>query len=454
MAGERILVVDDEEDIRDVLGDRLEDMGYDVSRADDGEAGLAAIKSKGPDLVLLDVKMPKLTGFEVLQALQSDSAAPIVVIMTAHGSLENVVRAMRLGAYDFIAKPFDPERVEVVVQKALSQASLRLEHEALQESVREHTPEMIAEAPLMKDVISMSQRAAESDATVLILGESGTGKEVLAGAIHGWSERRNGPFVAVNCAALPDQLLESTLFGHEKGAFTGASQLKKGKFELARGGTILLDEIGELKPELQIKLLRVLQERTFERLGGNAEIKADVRLIAATNRNLQEAMQEGGFREDLFYRLNVVSFTLPPLRDRKEDIPRLAEHFLKQYSMAAKRRFDGIAEDAMTTLMAHPWPGNVRELANAIERAVVLGSGPLVESRDLPMSGSGSTPAGVRTQSLDQPYHEAVESFKKDLIQDTLTLTRGNQSQAAEKLGLQRTYLARLITNLGLRKSD
>ncbi len=334
-----------------------------------------------------------------------------------------------------------------------TQADLKREHTVLQETLQEQIPTFIGEAPAVHQLIATAGRAAVSDATVLLLGESGTGKEVLARAIHAWSPRSNEPFVAVNCAALPDQLLESTIFGHERGAFTGAVAQKKGKFELARGGTILLDEIGELKLELQAKLLRVLQDGVFERVGGTKPLRADVRVLAATNRNLEEAMAEGTFREDLYYRLNVVALTLPPLRQRPEDIPVLAHHFLNLYSGDTKRRFRGISDLAMECLNAYTWPGNVRELANAIERAVVLGLGDQVEPDDLPSRiVRGDTGGTDMKTDTELPFHEAVEEYKRALIREALTKSDGNQSQAAEQLGLQRTYLARLITNLGLRE--
>lgn len=451
MAGEKILVVDDEEDIREVLADRLEAMGFDTIRASDGEMGLEMIRKEQPDLVFLDLRMPKLDGFGVLQKVQDEKLDVLIVVITAHGSLENAVEAMRLGAYDFVAKPFDVGRVEVVLTKALGEVTLRREHVVLQEAIKEHTPDMVGDAPVMKQVVETAKRAAQSHATVLILGESGTGKEVLAQAIHLWSARKNEPFVAVNCAALPDDLLESALFGHEKGSFTGAVAQKKGKFELARGGTILLDEIGELKLELQAKLLRVLQEGVFERLGGTKPLRADVRVLAATNRNLEEEMAAGNFREDLYFRLNVVALTMPPLRQRVEDIPVLAGYFLARYSGEAKRRYTGISEAAMSCLVDYAWPGNVRELANAIERAVVLGVGDEIDSEDLPgnvVSGGMGYSGGVET---DLPFHDAVEAYKRHLIQDAMKKVGGNQSRAAEQLGLQRTYLARLLKNLGLR---
>jgi DNA-binding NtrC family response regulator len=452
MAGEKVLIVDDDDDIREVLLDRLGSMGYETIGAADGREGLETIRRESPDVVFLDIRMPQMDGYEVLERLRGENQETVVVVITAHGSVVNAVRAMQLGAFDFVEKPFDPGRIEVVLEKALGQISLRREHTVLREELEEQTSGFVGEAPLVKEVLATARRAATSDATMLIMGESGTGKEVLARAIHDWSGRHHLPFVAVNCAALPDQLLESTLFGHERGAFTGAVSQKKGKFELARGGTILLDEIAELKPELQVKLLRVLQEGIFERLGGTHTIRADVRIIAATNRNLEEAMAEGQFREDLFYRLNVVAVTLPPLRQRKEDIPSLADHFLKLYSRDTKRRFRGISDTAMKCLAAYSWPGNVRELGNAIERAVVLGDSDWVEREDLPTHVLNSKPGDDSAEfDEDLPFHEAVEAFKRRLILQSLQKADGNQSKAAQSLDLQRTYLARLITNLNLR---
>ena len=453
MPGEKILIVDDDDDIREVLSDRLETMGYNTATAVDGVQGLAAIRQDTPDLVFLDIRMPELDGFGVLEQLHKENLDTIVVVITAYGSIQFAVRAMRLGAYDFVEKPFDTDRLEVVLDKALSQVHLKQAHTVLRETLDEQTPPLIGKAPSLEEVTVIGRRAAASNATVLILGESGTGKEVLARSIHTWSPRKDGPFVAVNCAALPDQLLESTLFGHERGAFTGAVSQKKGKFELARGGTILLDEIAELKLDLQAKLLRVLQDGVFERVGGISSIHSDVRVLAATNRDLEEAISEGEFREDLFYRINVVALTLPPLRRRVEDIPDLARHFLTLYSQDAKRLYQGISEAAMDCLTAYAWPGNVRELANAIERAVVLGLGDQIEPEDLPSRIIRGETGGRVIKSdpnFDLPFHEAVEEYKRDFIRGALKKAGNNQSKTAEQLGLQRTYLARLITNLGL----
>jgi len=454
MARERILVVDDDEDIRDLLSDRLESMGYRVLVAEDGKEGLTAIRRQSPDLVFMDIQMPRMNGFDVLEKLKEEQLDTTVIVITAHGNVETAVKSMRLGAYDFIEKPFDTGRIEVVVEKALRQVHLQREHEVLQDVLSERDPTVIGESASMAAVFSTAERAAGSDATVLLLGESGTGKEVLARAIHEWSDRKSGPFVAVNCAALPDQLLESSLFGHEKGSFTGATALKKGKFEVARGGTILLDEIGDLKQELQAKLLRVLQDGEFERVGGTDPLQADVRILAATNRNLEEAMKEGTFREDLYYRLNVVSITLPPLRQRKDDVPLLAQHFVEQYGKDTKRTFNGISPEALASLTRYSWPGNIRELANTIERAVVLGPGPLIELDDLPDRVRSGEVSGAMPAPSDLPYHQAVEESKRAIIVNALNRTGGNQSKAAEFLGLQRTYLARLITNLGLRERN
>ncbi len=428
-------------------------MGYEPLGAEDGKKGLETIRRESPDLVFLDVRMPELDGYQVLEKVQEENLETVVVVITAQDrGVDNAVKPMLLIAYDFVEKPLNTDRFEVVLKKALTQIELKRERTVLQEELQQQSPSFVGEAPLVKQVLATARRAAASDATVLLMGESGTGKEVLARAIHDWSSRHAQPFVAVNCAALPDQLLESTLFGHERGSFTGAVGQKKGKFELARGGTILLDEIAELRPELQVKLLRVLQEGVFERLGGTHTITADVRIIAATNRNLEEARAEGQFREDLFYRLNVVAITLPPLRQRREDIPALADHFLNLYSKDTKRGFKGISGAARKCLEDYSWPGNVRELCNAIERAVVLGLSDQIDVDDLPdqiVSGKGTDSA--EEPDNDQPFHQAVESFKRRLILRTLDRTDGNQSKAAQVLDLQRTYLARLITNLDLR---
>ena len=445
----RILIVDDEEDIRETLADRLEAEGYEVVTAVNGVEALQHIRSAELDLVLLDLQMPQMDGMEVLQQLAAESLDPTVVVITAYGTIERAVQAIKAGAYDFIPKPFEPDHIRAVVEKAMEREGLRRENAYWRQQASSSTSPLTTEAPKMRQVFDTAYRAADSDATVLILGESGTGKEVLARAIHHRSGRRDKPFVAVNCVALAENLLESELFGHEKGAFTGAQQQKKGCFEMARGGTVLLDEIGSTRPDFQVKLLRVLQEGTFQRVGSGQELHADVRVIAATNRDLEKAMQEGSFLPDLYYRLNVVALRVPPLRERIEDLAALAQLFLQKYAHETKREVVGIADETLACMQAYAWPGNVRELENAIERAVVLGTEEQIEPEDLPEQILGA--AAVAQEEMTAGYHASVKDYQRRLIQKTLEQTEGHQARAAEILGLQRTYLSRLIKNLGLR---
>jgi DNA-binding NtrC family response regulator len=448
----RILIVDDDPDIREILADRLKAKDHEIVEAGDGLQAIELAARELPDLMLLDLDLPGLDGFGVLDRLRQESSAPTVVVITAFASIEKAVDAMRRGAYDFIPKPFNPGHIEIVVRKALERAELRDENRALRASATTGERRLVGSSDPMEKLAATARKAAESKSTVLLLGESGTGKEVLARAIHAWSPRTSRPFIAVNCVALSAELLESELFGHEKGAFTGAHQQKPGKFELANRGTIFLDEVGDIREALQTKLLRVLQEHEFERVGGTRPIRVDIRVIAATNRDLEQAVAAGRFREDLYYRLNVVTLRIPPLRERPEDIPDLAHHFLRLYCAETGKTIRGISDEAIAVLQAHSWPGNVRELENAIERAVVLGSGTEVTPSDLMLSNPRSSPVPL-AENGEAPgsFHDRIETFKRELIRRTLEKTRGNQTRAAELLGLQRTYLARLIKNLGLR---
>ncbi len=448
----RILIVDDDADIRTILADRLTARGHEILEAGDGLKALEISARELPDLMLLDLDLPGADGLAVLDRLRQESLPPTVVVITAFATIEKAVEAMRRGAFDFLPKPFQPGLVELTVHKALERNELREENRALRAAIPGGKP-WVGASPALCQLMEQARKAAESKSTVLLLGESGTGKEVLARSIHAWSPRASRPFIAVNCVALSEDLLESELFGHEKGAFTGAHQQKAGKFELANHGTVFLDEVGDIRESLQAKLLRVLQEHEFERVGGNKPIRVDIRVIAATNRNLEDAVKAGRFREDLYYRLNVVRLSLPPLRSRRDDIPALAEHFLRKYCAETGKSFSGISPPAMDLLRTHAWPGNVRELENAIERAVVLGGGPEISEADLGLRAA--TESGGATSSDDArvgPFHDLVERFKKDLIRNALEQAKGNQTRAAELLGLQRTYLARLIRNLALRE--
>jgi DNA-binding NtrC family response regulator len=446
----RILVVDDDADIRTILADRLTARGHEVFEAADGLKALEISARDLPDLMLLDLDLPGADGMAVLERLRQETSAPTVVVITAFATIEKAVEAMRRGAFDFLQKPFQPGLVELTVQKALERSELREENRALRAALPGGKT-LVGASAALRSVTEQARKAADSKSTVLLVGESGTGKEVLARSIHAWSPRAARPFIAVNCVALSEELLESELFGHERGAFTGAHQQKPGKFELANHGTIFLDEVGDIRESLQAKLLRVLQEHEFERVGGTKPIRVDIRIIAATNRNLEEAVKNGRFREDLYYRLNVVRLRLPPLRERPEDVPELAEHFLRKYCAETGKTMSGISTLAIDTLCAHRWPGNVRELENAVERAVVLGPGPEITADDLGLRPMGETRPTSPQDLQVGSFHDSVESFKKELIRRALEQSKGNQTRAAELLGLQRTYLARLIKNLAVR---
>jgi DNA-binding NtrC family response regulator len=443
----KILIVDDEPFNLDLLEQELSDHGYSIERAGDGAEALGKFESFQPDLILLDFQMPGMNGIDVLKEIRKRGHETPVVMITAYGTIERAVQAMKEGAYDFVPKPFEPDHLILVVHKALERQNLRREVEILSEELGERHHLVVGKSTKMNHAVDAAKKAAASKATVLLLGESGTGKELLARAIHNWSERRDKPFVAINCVGLSKDLLESELFGHEKGAFTGAHELKKGKMELADGGTDFLDEVGDISQELQSKLLRFLQEREFERVGGTRPIRVDVRIIAATNRNLDADIKDGRFREDLFYRLNVVPITLPPLRERKEDIPELANFFLHRFAKETKKTFSEIAPDALAQLSAHSWPGNVRELGNVIERAVVLGAGPKLSLGDLPLGVTG----GAESPSpANLSYHKAVDGARRELVRKALADAQGNRTEAAKLLGLHKTHLFRLMKSLGI----
>jgi two-component system, NtrC family, response regulator AtoC len=440
-----ILVADDDTDIRDILKDTLNSLGARIITAANGQECLDRVEVDAPDLILLDIEMPIKNGLQVLQELRQRGSDTTVTMITAYGTVERAVQAMKQGAYDFITKPFDLDHIVLTVEKALERERLKrgLEHFAVEAGERYRL--VGGGSPTMRQAIDTAKKAAVSRSTVLLLGESGTGKEVFARAIHNWSERKREPFIAINCVGLSRELLESELFGHEKGAFTGAHQLKKGKMELAHGGTVFLDEVGDISAELQTKLLRFLQERELERVGGTQPIPVDVRVIAATNRDLASAIKEGRFREDLFYRLNVIPIALPPLRERKEDIPVLAEYFLRRTAAETKKNVIGISEDAQAMLVAYEWPGNVRELANAIERAVVLGQGPEISTYDLPLH-----PIAVSEKNGGESlsYRQALEIAKREVVVRALAQTDGNRAAAARLLGLHKTHLLNLIKSL------
>jgi DNA-binding NtrC family response regulator len=451
--GATVLIVDDDASARRLLRVRLQALGCEPITAADGKEALEALRRDLPAAMLLDLEMPWMGGLELLRELRRGGIDVPTIVITAHGSIETAVEAMKEGAYDFLPKPFDPHHLEIVVRKTLERRHLLEANRLLRDTLAARTPDILGESSAIRRAMDTAQKAAASNATVLLLGESGTGKEVFANAIHRWSERKDKAFIIVNCVALSEHLLESELFGHEKGAFTGAHQTKKGKFELAHGGSVFLDEIGDMPALLQAKLLRVLQDHRFERVGGTQPIHADIRIIAATNRDIGGAVKDGRFREDLYYRLNVVSLTLPPLRERREDIPLLAGHFVAVYAAETKKAVRGITAEGMKLLMWHPWPGNVRELANAIERAVVLCAGPEIGPEDLVLTVPAA-PSGVASASPEAggDFYAQVETFKQNIIKAALIETGGNQTRAAERLGLQRTHLVKLLRALKIRE--
>jgi DNA-binding NtrC family response regulator len=444
---ESILIVDDELSNRRILEQVLSRAGYSVEAADAGSRALNQLDAFRPDLIILDYMMPDLTGMDVLRELRKREDDTPVIMITAYGTIERAVEAIQEGAYDFITRPFKPDHIIHVVRKALERQKLKRGVEVLSQEMGERYRLIAGESAKMKQAIDLARRTAASSATVLLLGESGTGKEIFARSIHNWSERADRPFIAINSVGLSKELLESELFGYEPGAFTGALRRKKGKVEVAQGGTIFFDEIGDLSQELQAKLLRFLQEREFERVGGTTPISVDVRVIAATNRDLGAAVRSRDFREDLYHRLNVVAITLPPLRQRKEDIPILADFFLRKFSTGTRRCVTKISEEAMAEMMAYEWPGNVRELANAIEHAVVLGTGAVIEAMDLP-SRFGSEALLPPSEALS--YRDAVNATRKELVVKALQQTHGNRAAAARLLGLGSRYFLRLMKSLAI----
>jgi DNA-binding NtrC family response regulator len=462
----KILVVDDDQDIVTTLCDRLQSFGYATAHASDGIHALEMIEREQPNLLLLDLEMPRMGGLEVLkrlarsrQASAEASGAPTifqdlpVIVMTAHGTIAKAVEAMKEGAYDFLTKPFDTDHLTIVVRKALERESLKRQVEILRTEVDARYATIIGASAKTAAAIELAKRAANSDANVLLLGESGTGKELFARSIHQWSPRRDMSFVVINCVALSETLLENELFGHEKGAFTGADRLQKGKIEMADGGTVFLDEMGDMPPALQAKLLRVIQDHEFQRVGGTRLIKVNIRVIAATNKDLRQAVKAGTFREDLYFRLNVVTLTLSPLRERPEDIPLLADFFLKRHARDAKRPRMCLTPESLDALSRYTWPGNIRELENAIARAVVLSPHEEIRPESLALSPLESTlqPAGLEPPPyLDLPYHESMEQHSRAILDRALRDAEGNQTKAADRLKLQRTYLARLIRQRGI----
>jgi len=442
-----ILIVDDDPDVQEVLKDRLESLGYRAVPALTGRQGLELLDKESAQMVFLDIELPDMNGLEALKAIRKRQDDVAVVIVTAYGTIERAVQAMKDGAYDFIQKPLKPGYVALIVERAMERERLKREVEILSGEAGERYHLVVAKSSNMNLAVDSAKMAATTKATVLLLGESGTGKELFARAIHKWSERKSEPFIAVNCVGLSKELFESELFGHEKGAFTGAHQLKKGKMELAHGGTVFLDEIGDISPEIQTKLLRFLQEKEFERVGSTKPIQVDVRIIAATNRKLVELVKEGRFRDDLYYRLNVVPIALPALRERKEDIPVLVDYFLQRFSKETKKNFTEVTPQAMQRLLTYDWPGNARELANVIERAIVLGWGPQINLQDLsPVIASKAPDVLVD----DLPYREALDTYRQRIVVRALSRTKGNRAAAAKLLGIERRHLLRLMKCFGI----
>ena len=432
-----VLIVDDQESIRIALSKMLSKEGYEVFLAESGESALDILREKKINVMLSDLKMHKMDGLRLLKASKLIKPEVEVILITAHGTIEKAVGAMKDGAYDFITKPFKKIVITNMIRKAVEKQALVVEnkylHEQLSHSEHDRHADIIGQSDVMCDVIKLAEQVAPSQASVLIQGESGTGKEAIASLVHSIGARMDKPFVKVSCAALPDTLLESELFGYEKGAFTGAVNQKEGRFELAHNGTLFLDEIGEITPSIQVKLLRVLQEGEFERLGGTRVIKSNVRIISATNVNLENAIKQKKFREDLFYRLNVITIDIPPLRERVEDIPLLINHFLKIYQKQNNKKIDGISEEAQDIMIGYHWPGNVREIKNVIERAVVLTQDRVITPKDLPENILGGR---VEDRKFAIPFGMPLREIEKKIIIETLKRSKGDKEVTAKLLGI------------------
>lgn len=445
----RILVVDDEEIVRESLSGWLAKDGYALDTAPDGPSALDKLRRERWSILLVDLKMPGMDGLHVLEAAKQIQPDVAIVIMTAYATVETAVEAMKLGAYDYLVKPFDPEELSLMMVKIVAQQQLVRENVLLRKVLKRdyRFRDFISKNPAMHKIFDLARSAAKTASTILVLGESGTGKELLARAVHAESPRRDAPFVDVSCAALTETLLESELFGHEKGSFTGAVARRRGKFEAAHGGTLFLDEIGDISPKLQLDLLRVLEDRRFDRVGGTDPVEVDVRIIAATNRDLRKAVDDGNFREDLYYRLNVIQITLPPLRDRREDVPLLIDHFIEQLNVEMNRKVDGVSSEALSLLMRYEWPGNVRELRNVLERGMVVAQGARIQPEDL-----GLVPSEPRPQPFDATL--SLEEVERRHVAAVLHHTSGNVTQAARTLGIDRVTLYNKIRKYGLRRHE
>ena len=444
----RILVVDDEEIVRESLTAWLEKDGFTLDSAEDGPKALSLLRESPWSILLVDLKMPGMDGLEVLARAKEIQPDVAVVVMTAYATVDTAVNAMKGGAFDYLVKPFDPEELSLMIQKIVAQQALRRENLILRKVLRREYRfrDLVSKSASMQAVFDLARTAARSPSTILVLGESGTGKELLARAVHAESPRAAKPFVAVSCAALTETLLESELFGYEKGAFTGAASRREGRFEVAHGGTLFLDEIGDIGPKLQMDLLRVLEERRVTRVGGTESFPVDVRIVAATNRDLKRAVAEDRFRQDLYYRLNVITLQIPPLRDRKEDVPLLVDHILERLGAELGKEVDGISSEGMELLMAHSWPGNVRELRNVLERGLVVAKGPVIEAQDLGLTLDDGDRAPARPASLEEVERQHVERV--------LRSTGGNVTQAARILDIDRVTLYAKIKKYGLKRAD
>jgi DNA-binding NtrC family response regulator len=449
-----ILIVEDEPKMLRLLELNLGEEGYSIRTAQDAEAGLNTLRREKVDLVVTDLRLPGMGGLEFLQAVKRVDARIPVIVMTAYGTVETAVEAMKAGASDYVLKPFSLEEMKLIVRKELDVHDLREENRSLREALgkRYEFKNIVARSGKMQEVLATVERVAPTNSTVLLGGESGAGKDLIARAIHQHSRRASGPFIKINCTAIPENLLESELFGYEKGAFTGAVSSKLGKFELADKGTIFLDEIGDVPGTIQVKLLRVLQDRDFEHLGGTKTLKVDVRVVAATNQDLRAALEQGSFREDLYYRLNVVPINIPPLRERKEDIPYLVDHFLERFARESGKPIQGITPAAQKALMEFHWPGNVRELENIIERAVALSSGDVIDVADIRLDLSPMKPGAALAANAAAfpPQGTTLEQFEDEIIKEALRRAGGNKSQAARLLGLSRNALRYRLSRMGV----
>ncbi len=449
-----ILVVEDEPVQLESLAGFLKKKGYRVLMAGHPENALCIVRDNAVDMVLSDFKMPGMSGVKLLEAIKEINPSIQVIIMTAYGTVESATDAMKLGAADYITKPIDLYRLDVLIRNIVERKQLVSENRLLRQQLSEHfrVDGIISESPGMSRVLNVAGRVSDSNASVLITGETGTGKELIARSVHFSGSRSDKPFVTVNCAALPENLLESELFGHEKGAFTGADRQRKGRFETAEGGTLFIDEVGEIPLSLQVKLLRVLQEKTYERIGSNTPLQANARIVAATNRDLEAMISEGTFRQDLFYRLNVVSIRIPPLRERRKDIPPLVELFVRRFASENNKRIAGISKEAMDTLMKYSYPGNVRELENIIQQSVVLSRGETIMREDLPARLNERASKDNPWQSLEASFTEKVEAFEQSLILDALRETGHVQTRAAERLGISERHLRYKLKKYGMKQ--